>query len=197
MFCKFCGTENKDNDKFCKKCGNSLIQDIREVNHSLHNNNHSSNKNLIIICITILIIITIISGTILLYDYENVISSNITNQNNQSINKELQVNNATFYLDGNPNTGITATINVGKEFTGENVEIMTTYSRDGSNLNNPSNYENHEVDTDGNIVITEYAPIPKYPDYCIIEIRHNNKLSKFGCNMGKYKGSQTSVPERL
>ena len=57
--------------------------------------------------------------------------------------------------------GIPATVNVGKEYSGQSMEIMTTYSRDGSNLNNPSSYENHIVDDEGNIQITEFAPIPK------------------------------------
>ena len=26
------------------------------------------------------------------------------------------------------------------------------------------------VDSDGNVVITDYTPMPKYPDYCYIEL---------------------------
>ena len=205
MFCSKCGFDNKDSAQFCKKCGEPL---------SVHSNNmkynpssgtgkyHSSknNKNLIIVCLTIIILVAIIAGTLFLnYTQSRDLSNNNTNNqvtNSTNINTELHVNNALFYLDGNPNSGIPATINVGKEYSGQSMEIMTTYSRDGSKLNNPSSYENHIVDNDGNIQITEYAPISKYPDYCLIEIRYKNQIYQFGCDMTKSKGSQTCVPTK-
>ena len=206
MFCSKCGFDNKDSSKFCKNCGEPLNIHSKnmKVNTSSQIDGHRSsknNKNLIILCVTILIIAALIAGTLLLTNNtENVDSSNdSTNQTNNTTmgDKELKVNTATFYLDGNPNSGIPATINVGKEFTGENMEVMTTYSRDGSELNNPSSYENHEVDNEGNIVITEYAPISRYPDYCLIEIRYNGQVYQFGCDMVKGKGSQTRVPTKV
>lgn len=198
MICNNCGFDNRDDAKYCKKCGNSLVTYNNGFNntYSQVEKNESSTK-LIIISISIIIITLIIAGTVYLTMSNNENVNSNDNQNNQLVDtvKKVQVNTATFYLDGNPNTGITATINVGKEYTGENMEILTTYSRDGYNLNNPSTYENHKVDDEGNIVITVYDPIPKYPDYCNIKIKYNNQLYQFGCDMGKYKGSQTVVPK--
>ncbi len=201
MFCRNCGFENEDNANFCKKCGTSLNNFNNTIQNDSHipetaDNSSTEKKNLIIISITILIILAIISGTIIFITNNNVNTGSSDNQNSAAptASKGLTVNTASFYLDGNPNTGITATINVGKEHTGENIDIMTTYSRDGSKLNNPSSFEIHQVDSDGNVVITEYGAIPRYPDYCLIEIRYDNKNYKFGSDMGKYKGTQTNVP---
>lgn len=36
MFCQKCGTQNSENDNFCKNCGNNLKQINQEV--LLHNN---------------------------------------------------------------------------------------------------------------------------------------------------------------
>ncbi|MBE6494400.1 MAG: zinc ribbon domain-containing protein [Methanosphaera stadtmanae] len=200
MICNNCGSNNRDGAKFCKKCGTSLvIYDNRSFNKSSQVKKNESSNKVIIISISIILITLIIAGTVYFtMNNDGNINSN-DNQNNQSVDtvKKVQVNTATFYLDGNPNTGITATINVGKEYTGENIEILTTYSRDGYNLNNPSTYENHKVDDEGNIVITVYDPIPKYPDYCNIKIKYNNQIYQFGCDMGKYKGSQTVVPKMI
>ncbi len=127
---------------------------------------------------------------------ETTKSSQSTDSDNVVYNA-LKVNTATFYLDGNPNTGITTTINVGKEHTGESMGVMTTFSRDGSNMNSPSSYEYCIVNDEGNIVFTDYTPIPKYPDYCVIGISYNNQAYRYACDMGKHKGSQTSVPREI
>ena len=197
MICNNCGFDNMENSKFCQKCGNPLnYQNINKNSmYSPGKDNHSSNNTVLIICATLIIIVAIIAGTFLFLNNNG--NADLTNDNQITNNAVLNVNTASFYLDGNPNSGIPATVNVGKEYSGQNMEIMTTYSRDGSNLNNPSSYENHIVDDEGNIQITEFAPIPRYPDYCLIEIRYNNQTYKFGCNMEKRKGSQTSVPTPL
>lgn len=199
MFCKNCGFENKDGAKYCQRCGSQLgtSPNIGNMNSFPTNSQPatSDNKNAIIIGITAIIILIILGGTFLLLSDEYEIP--FLSGDNDYEDTNLQVNTATFYLDGNPNSGIPATINVGKEHTGESMEVMTVYSRDGSNLNHPTDYETHVVDDDGNIVITEYSSIPRYPDYCLIEIRYNNNVFKYGCDMGKHKGSQTSVPREI
>ena len=201
MFCGNCGFENDDNANFCKKCGNSLnnFNNTPQSDSYIEDtgdNSSSEKKNLIIISITILIILAIISGTIIFITNNNVDTGSSENQNSAAptTNRGLTVNTVSYYQDGNPNTGLTATINVGKEHTGENIDIKMTYSRDGSNLNNPSSFEKYNVDNDGNVIVTEYSAIPRYPDYCLIEIRYNNNDYKFGVEMGKYKGTQTNVP---
>lgn len=199
MNCPKCGFINVNGAKYCRNCGQPLnnYQNNQYNNPpQYYNNQQNDNKTILIICITVIIIAAIIAGTFLLLsnNNENLITTN-ENQNNEYNLTKLNVNQVSFYLDGNPNTGIPATINVGKEHTGENMEVVTTYSRDGTNLNHPSAYENHVVDKYGNIIITEYAPIPKYPDYCLIEIRYNNQVFQYGCDMDKYKGSQTCTPK--
>lgn len=207
MLCSRCGFDNEEGAKFCLKCGNSLNNN----NTNLRNENSFSkpynspqsknnNNNILIIGITAIIIALIIAGTVILLsdNTENLPLSPENVQDSQAntmTTKELKVNTASFYLDGNPNTGVTTTLNVGKEHSGETVGVMTTFSRDGVNMNNPTEYESCVVDEEGDIVFTDYTPIPKYPDYCIIGISYNNQRFEFGCDMEKHKGTQTQVPQ--
>ena len=112
-------------------------------------------------------------------------------------NKSIKVNSVTFYSDGNPNTGETATINVGPEFSGEQIGVMTLYSRDGVRQNYPSDYEMHTVSADGDVVITDYTAMPRYPGHCIIKIKYNGNIYQYECDIGTYKGTQTTVPEEI
>jgi hypothetical protein len=199
LICSACGFNNEDNAKYCQRCGNSLNYYSRGANTYSKSNNYQqsrNNSNTIIIAVTLIIIALIVAGTFLLIS-DNIPFSNNNSQNNQTNQvtyNQLKVNTATFYLDGNPNTGIKTTINVGREHAGETMGVMTTFSRDGVNMNNPSEYGQCVVDDEGDIVFTDYTPIPKYPDYCLIEITYNNHIFKWECDMGKYKGYQTSVP---
>lgn len=203
MICPKCGFDNLPEAKYCRNCGNSLNNNVNygyNDSTQVYQTPQKNNNNLLIIGITVIVIALILAGTYLFISNNDNNMFSQENSDNSEVNintPELKVSTVSFYLDGNPNTGIPATINVGKEHTGESMEVITTYSRDGTNLNNPSSYETHVVDEDGNIIITEYAPIPKYPDYCRIEIRYNNQVYKYGCDMGKYKGSQSSVPYNI
>ncbi|RAP48673.1 MAG: hypothetical protein BZ135_00400 [Methanosphaera sp. rholeuAM6] len=161
-------------------------------------------KNVLIICVTIIICVLLIAGTLLLINKNNDVSfTKIINSesNDNKINvlseEDFNVNSVTFYSDGNPNTGETATVNVGKEHSGETVDIITLYSRDGSQMNYPSTYETHTVDVDGNVMITDYTPMPKYPDYCRIEIIYNGNKHVYECDIAKHKGTQTAIPREL
>lgn len=199
MNCPNCGFVNVSGARYCRKCGhplNNMMDNGFNGQPQYYPKQANDNKNVVIICITLIVIVAIVMGTFFFLSNNN--EKTVIAGEGQSIENNithLNVSQVSFYLDGNPNTGIPATINVGKEHSGESMGVVTVYSRDGSKLNNPSSYENHVVDDDGNIVITEYAPIPKYPDYCSIEIRYNNQVFKYGCDMGKYKGSQTSIPK--
>ncbi|MBR0472842.1 MAG: zinc ribbon domain-containing protein [Methanosphaera sp.] len=199
MICPNCGLENVEGAKFCRSCGHPLNNyqnnGFNNYTQPIPTQKNKNNTTILILCITIIILTAIIAGTYLFLLNNNEATPN--NQANEINIPQLNVSSASFYLDGNPNTGIPATITVGKEHAGENMEVITTYSRDGTNLNSPSGYENHVVDEDGNIKITEYAPIPKYPDYCKIEIRYKNNVYQYGCDMGKHKGSQTSTPRPI
>lgn len=204
MYCPRCGCENVEGAFYCKKCGCSLNNaPNNQPVYTPPQRNSSSTKNLLIIAITVLIITLIVAGTLIILSDNNNDGSIINNiqksvSNNQSSDASdtLNVNQVTFYSDGNPNTGESATINVGKEHFNEDMEVKTTYSRDGVNFNNPD-YEYRTVDADGNISITDYTPMNKYPDYCLISIRYNDKVYQFGCDIGKYKGTQSTVPRAL
>lgn len=204
MYCPRCGCENVEGAFYCKKCGCSLNNaPNNQPVYTPPQRNSSSTKNLLIIAITVLIITLIVAGTLIILSDNNNDRSIINNiqksvSNNQSSDASdtLNVNQVTFYSDGNPNTGESATINVGKEHFNEDMEVKTTYSRDGVNFNNPD-YEYRTVDADGNISITDYTPMNKYPDYCLISIRYNDKVYQFECDIGKYNGTQSTVPRAL
>ncbi len=205
LYCSNCGFNNEEGARFCLKCGNSLTNAAGQANQNTFsqqypvNQSKKKNNNMTIIAVTVIVIALIIGGTLLLMsqntDNMPLPKDNVQSGNGNGVVNDLKVNTATFYLDGNPNTGITTTIHVGKEHSGESMGVMTTFSRDGANINNPTEYESCVVDEEGDIVFTDYTPIPRYPDYCIIDIDYNNQRFQFGCQMGKYKGSQTSVPQ--
>lgn len=178
-------------------------------------------RNVMIICITIIIAVLIISGTFLLINSndmnllnrlsndnnDNSFSNNENNGNNDNsannANTEtvdstgISVKSVTFYSDGNPNTGETATINFGPEYSGKTVNVKTFYSRDGTRQNYPSSYEAHTIDSNGNIVVTDYTPMPKYPSNCVVEVNYNGYTSSYECDIGTYKGTQTAIPRRI
>ena len=202
MYCQNCGFNNVEEARICKKCGSPLNQ---TNNPNSTGNSSTNNRNLIIICITILLILLIAVGTFIftsnnVNNEENTQSNVPVENNNQNVsleNKSIKVNSVTFYSDGNPNTGETATINVGSEFSGEQIGVMTFYSRDGVSQNSPTSYEMHTVDADGNVVITDYTPMPRYPGHCLIKIKYNDVIYQYECDIGTYKGTQTIVPEEI
>lgn len=100
------------------------------------------------------------------------------------------VKSATFYSDGNPNTGESATINVGSEHAGETIYVAIWYYRDGSPMNNPSS-QALTVGQDGTVSHTDYTAMPKYPDEAEVEISDGNTVDTKTFSLGKYKGSQT------
>ena len=94
MFCKKCGTENRDDAKFCKKCGTDLSHssDVQYPTKQLSDNNSSSGtKKVIIISLTAIICTAIIGGALLYMNFNN--NSNISNSN-ESVNTQ-DTNNQT------------------------------------------------------------------------------------------------------
>lgn len=94
-----------------------------------------------------------------------------------------------FYLDGNPNTGVDATIYVGPEYSSEDVEVGVRYSRNG-NYFEFEGYNWYTVGSDGTIFVRTYAPVNKYPDKCEISLTHNGNTLSLTCPMKKHKGTQ-------
>ena len=116
MFCSNCGEENKDDAKFCRKCGASLkgtnpIKDTyvstgkapSEISNSNVGSTSSSsasnsndNKNLIIICLTIIICAILIAGAFVLFsnnDNSADDNSDIVVDDSQSISNNSNQDN--------------------------------------------------------------------------------------------------------
>ena len=149
-----------------------------------------------IICITVLLCLSIVSGTVIIMNNGN--GFELDSLQNEPVNfftqlltghKEIEyVEWVDFYLDGNPNTGVDATIYVGEDYAGQEVEIQMDYSRDGYQFQSDP-YRNYTVADDGSIFVRTYSALNKYPDECIIKIRQNNPYTVL-CPMEKHKGTQ-------
>lgn len=171
---------------------------------------------ILIICICIIICVVVIATSAIIItdnqkDAENQVQNTTTVQqtnntgNNQassgsnSASSSSQatttsnlpsVKSATFYSDGNPNTGESATINVGSENAGKTINIAVYYYRDGNPMNTPST-QAVTVGQDGSVSYTDYTAMPKYPDMAEIDITYNGNTESKTFSLGKYKGSQT------
>lgn len=161
-------------------------------------------NNVLIICIAAIVCILMISGTFIFMNFHNDVNilnvfdnGENTGTNNSNSNEKVQVNSVTFYSDGNPNTGETATINVGKEHSGKQMEVLTYYYRDNKKFNSQAVFNTVTVDVDGNIVTTDYTPMNKYPDFCHIEIMYDGNIYKYECDIAKHKGTQTAIPRQI
>lgn len=64
MNCPDCGTENKDDAKFCKKCGASLDSIKTNVINNKNNvqTEKKSSKNILIIAVAVIICVAIVAG---------------------------------------------------------------------------------------------------------------------------------------
>lgn len=173
---------------------------------------------ILIICICIIICVVVIAASAIIItdnqkDAENQAQNTTTVQqtnntgNNQAssgsnsassssqatqttTNNLPSVKSATFYSDGNPNTGESATINVGSENAGKTINIAVYYYRDGNPMNTPST-QAVTVGQDGSVSYTDYTAMPKYPDMAEIDITYNGNTESKTFSLGKYKGSQT------
>jgi len=169
-------------------------------------------NNLIIICVTVIICIALIAGTFIIINHDNTdnqndnsdssaneVNTNNNNQNTQnnentassSPNTFNKINWATFYADGNPNTGEQVTINVGSQYANHQFDVSMTYYRDGYVLiDEPT--QTYVVNSEGNIYVPDTLSMAKYPDKCTITLSHDGDSVTGTCNLEKRKGSQTA-----
>ena len=75
--CPDCGKENKEESKFCKRCGASLQGGVQPSSNSQPNDN----KNTLIICATAIICVLIIAAAFVLFNSGND-NGNISNDEN-------------------------------------------------------------------------------------------------------------------
>lgn len=101
----------------------------------------------------------------------------------------------TFYSDGNPNTGETATLNFGTNAAGKTIKVRIFYYRDSEKLSGNYEFQTVTIGQDGTVKITDNTPMSKYPDTAEIQIEpgDGNRLSS-NYDLGTYSGSQTCTP---
>lgn len=179
MYCPKCGFENRDDARFCKKCGNPF-------NTSPNNIDNSSNNNLLIIVITVIVIIAIIAGTVIFLTNDGFTSQNtldnISEENNtsneNSVNTtqtvssndgDLKIISGSF-TTGSPLPAKTyITVNVGQQHAGENVKIQVFYTHDGYRLN-AGNIVPMTVDNTGHFTMNTLNNLNHYPDHASITL---------------------------
>ena len=81
MKCPKCGTDNNDNAKFCKGCGENLQNVSSSTNQS---SKPKSSKNTLIICATAIICVLIIAGAFVLLSNGSSDESNMNLPTNES-----------------------------------------------------------------------------------------------------------------
>lgn len=157
-------------------------------------------RNVLVICITVIICISIVCGTVLIINNDNIDYDTLQDNPQEfimqlltGVKKIKEIEWVDFYLDGNPYTGVDATIYVGAEYEGQEVEIQMDYSRDGYMFQSDP-YRNYTVESDGTIFVRTYSPLNKYPDECTIKIRQNDYQLNTNCNMEKHKGTHRVYP---
>lgn len=172
-------------------------------------------NNLIIICATIIICIALIAGTFIVLSTNNnnansnspgiidnmlgSVSSDDNSANENTANPDSgsgndyvdKINWATFYADGNPNTGEAVTVNVGSQHAGKSISLSMDYYRDGYRLISEP-YKSYTVDNEGNIYVPDTASMAKYPDKCTLSVSYAGHTTSATCNLEKRKGSQTA-----
>lgn len=213
---KVSNTKKEFLDSHKKTGSDSKVNDVLDVS-----NNSKSSKNLIIVCLTVIICTALIVGSVLYVSYNNGTNdnSNINSSVNVNDNSAKEIDNNSedsatdntetvtttkanddiykidwveFFLDGNPNTGADATIYVGPEYSGEEVEVSMSYSRNG-NYFECEGYHWYTVNDDGTIFVRTTAALNKYPDTCEISLIHNGKTITATCPMKKHKGTQRTT----
>ncbi len=117
-------------------------------------------------------------------------SSSSASTGSTSYNGDPVLSEVTFYSDGNPNTGETATLYLGEENAGKEVQVATQYYRDGTAFNS-KNYVTLKISDDGTVKLTDNTPMSKYPDYCEISVLYNGKECGGAVNIAKHSGTQT------
>lgn len=208
MKCPNCGFENDEKSRECIICGTSFIKPKKEVKkqnskqqptrkevhkqkrikHQTRQTQNNRNKTTTkdnkqkhekdktkktkLVCIIILLVVIISCVTVVI----------VHNNQIQSIQW------AEFYTSQDPTVGEEATIYVGDEYAGKNVQVSIAYMKDGTYLNNET-YELHEVNDYGRIIVNT-TPMNQYPDTAIISLKQGSKIITETCYLNQYSGTQ-------
>ena len=195
MRCPSCGSENADSAKFCKKCGTPLEK--KTINHenminSMNESSSSDNTAKYIIVALVVVAVVLAGAFVYLYGFNQNQTDESDNQIDNSDNETESVeepaeatqvsssssssaSSAMSILGGSFSTGggledkTYASIYVGPEHAGEDVQIQIFYSRDGNTLNN-GNMVPKTVDSSGYIEVSSADAYKYFPDNAEINL---------------------------
>ena len=195
MRCPNCNSENNDGAKFCKKCGTPLNKKVvshEKMINSMNKENSGNNTTKYIIVALIIVAVALAGAFVYLYGFNHDNSQNnqaqVQNDNQSSVDNsepvqasqssqsaQPQASSSMSILGGSFSTAggledkTYASIFVGSEHAGENVQIQIFYSRDGSTLNN-GNMVPKTVDSSGYIEVASADAYKYFPDYAEINL---------------------------
>ena len=216
MRCPNCDSENSDSAKFCKKCGTALEKKSishKNIINSMNDKKTERDNTTKYIIVALVIITVVLAGTLAyIYGFGQNLSDDTQvqpDENNQSVNESeepaqaqtqqtTQATSAMSILGGSFSTGgglsdkTYASINVGSEHAGENVNIQIFYSRDGSDLNN-GNMVPKTVNSEGYIDVASAEAYKYYPDFAEINLydASGNLLDTQSVSLNPESGTQT------
>lgn len=218
MRCPNCNSENNDGAKFCKKCGTPLNKKVvshEKMINSMNKENSGNNTTKYIIVALIIVAVALAGAFVYLYGFNHDNSQNnqaqVQNDNQSSVDNsepvqasqssqsaQPQASSSMSILGGSFSTAggledkTYASIFVGSEHAGENVQIQIFYSRDGSTLNN-GNMVPKTVDSSGYIEVASADAYKYFPDFAEINLYDvsGNLLDTQNVNLSPESGTQT------
>ena len=218
MRCPNCNSENNDGAKFCKKCGTPLNKKVvshEKMINSMSNEKSGNNTTKYIIVALIIVAVALAGAFVYLYGFNHDNSQNnqapVQNDNQSSVDNsepvqasqssqsaQPQASSSMSILGGSFSTAggledkTYASIFVGPEHAGENVQIQIFYSRDGSTLNN-GNMVPKTVDSSGYIEVASADAYKYFPDYAEINLydASGNLLDTQSVSLNPESGTQT------
>lgn len=218
MRCPNCNSENNDGAKFCKKCGTPLNKKVvshEKMINSMNKENSGNNTTKYIIVALIIVAVALAGAFVYLYGFNHDNSQNnqaqVQNDNQSSVDNsepvqasqssqsaQPQASSSMSILGGSFSTAggledkTYASIFVGSEHAGENVQIQIFYSRDGSTLNN-GNMVPKTVDSSGYIEVASAEAYKYFPDYAEINLYDSsgNLLDTQSVSLNPDSGTQT------
>ena len=218
MRCPNCNSENNDGAKFCKKCGTPLNKKVvshEKMINSMNKENSGNNTTKYIIVALIIVAVALAGAFVYLYGFNNDNSQNnqapVQDDNQSSVDNsepvqasqssqsaQPQASSSMSILGGSFSTAggledkTYASIFVGSEHAGENVQIQIFYSRDGSTLNN-GNMVPKTVDSSGYIEVASAEAYKYFPDYAEINLYDSsgNLLDTQSVSLNPDSGTQT------
>lgn len=208
-FCKKCGTPLNDN-----------TINHEEMINSISGNKTKSDDNKTKTMIIVLAVIAVVLAGAFVYIYafgdsasDSGSNSNSAAQDSNSVDtaksdssqasssqassskpstSSMKILGGSFYTGSAESDKTYAQINVGTEYSGQDVIVQIFYSRDGNSLNN-GNMVPASVHSDGYLYITSADAYHYYPDYATIKLydSNSNLLDTQSVSLSPSTGTQT------